>query len=66
MAEDQIYLTVDTNPNGPGLVAVMTQGQPQLGDEHCVVLSLELVKNMKEAKIWFRRMKVERPWELRN
>lgn len=66
MAEDRIYLTVDNNPNGRGLLAVMTQGHPQFGDKECVVLTLEVVKNMKEAKRWFKRMKIEQPWEVRN
>lgn len=65
MSEDRIYLTVGDDPKGRGLIAVMSQGQPQLGDAHCTVLTIEIVKNMKQAKAWFRRMKDERPWETR-
>lgn len=63
MAEDTMYLTVGKNPKGEGLIAVITLGQPQFGDKNCTVLSLEIVSNMKAAKIWFKRMKIERPWE---
>ena len=65
MSEDRMYLTVGDNPNGGGLLAIVSLGQPQFGDERCTVLTLEVVKNMKEAKQWFRRMKIERPWEPR-
>jgi hypothetical protein len=65
MAEDHIYLTVDKNPKGKGLLAVMTQGHIQYGDAECIVLTLEVVPNMKAAKKWFKQMKIERPWETR-
>jgi len=64
MAEDHIYLTVDKNPKGKGLLAIMTQGHIQYGDAS-LVLTFEVVPNMKAAKKWFRRMKIERPWETR-
>lgn len=66
MAENEIYLTVGKNPKGDGLLAIMSEGQPQMGDEKCTVLTLEVVKDMEEARTWFERMKVERPWEERN
>ena len=66
MAEDRIYLTVDKNPKGNGLLAVISQGQPQLGDDDVVVLDVTTVKNMKAARKWYKRMLIERPWELRN
>lgn len=66
MPEDTWYLTIDKNPNGKGLLAVMTQGHPQFGDTNCKVLTLEIVKNEKEAKEWFQRMKVEQPWVTRS
>ena len=31
-------------------------------DHQTIVLDVEIVKNMKEAKAWFKRMKVEQPW----
>jgi len=65
MAEDYIYLTVDKDPKGRGLLAIMTQGHPQFGDANCTVLTLEVVPNMKAAKLWFERMKIEKPWETR-
>lgn len=66
MAEDAMYLTVGDDPEGRGKLAIITIGQPQLGDERCTVLTLEIVKNMKAARAWYRRMKIERPWEARN
>jgi hypothetical protein len=66
MAEDRIYLTVDSNPNGPGLIAVISQGSPQFGDEHVTVLDVELVRNMKAAKAWYRRRRIEQPWQPRS
>jgi hypothetical protein len=69
MAEDKIYLTVSRDkrqPQNDGYIAVISQGQPQLGDNTCTVLDVELVKNMKEANAWFKRMKIDRPWETRS
>lgn len=66
MAEDVIYLTVGLDPRGRGLVAIVTMGQPQLGDENVNVLSLEIVKTEAEAKAWFEQVKIDRPWETRN
>ena len=68
MVHDGIYLTVGPNPRTPGLpklLAVITRGQPQIGDMSVLVLSVEAVNSMKEAKTWYRRMMHERPWEQR-
>ena len=65
MAESKTYLTVGDDPKGR-LLAVISEGQPQLGDANVTVLSVKPVKNMKEAKAWYRQMKMERPWEARN
>ncbi len=65
MSEDTIYLTTGPNPKGPGLLAIMTRGQMQLGDRHVEVLTLEVVQTYEEARQWFRQMKIERPWETR-
>lgn len=65
MAEDRIYLTVSREkrqPQNDGYLAIISSGQPQLGDDETTVLTLEVVKNMKEAKAWYRRMKIEQPW----
>lgn len=69
MAENKIYLTVSKSkrqPQNDGYVACISMGQPQLGDKEITVLTVELVQNMKEAKKWFKRMKVEQPWIERN
>lgn len=65
MTEARIYLTIDRKkrqPENDGYVAIISQGSPQLGDQETIVLDVEIVKNMKEAKAWFKRMKVEQPW----
>ena len=69
MAQDRIYLTVGREkrkPQNDGYIAVISQGQPQLGDEEVTVLSVEIVKNMKAAKAWYKRMCIERPWVRRS
>lgn len=65
MAEDRHYLTVGPDPKGRGLLAIISEGSPQRGDKNVTVCTLELVKNMKQAKKWFRQMMAERPWETR-
>jgi hypothetical protein len=66
MAEDRFYLTVGDDPHGRGLLAIISFGSPQYGDENVTVLTLEVVKNMKAAKRWYKRMLIEQPWEARN
>ncbi len=66
--ESKIYLTVDRKkrqPQNDGYIATISYGQPQLGDKNITVLDVEVVKNMKAAKIWYRRMLIEKPWETR-
>lgn len=65
MSERDVYLTVGDDPKGRGLLAIVSRGHPQQGDAQCTVLSVEVVKNMKAAKAWFRRVKIEQPWEIR-
>jgi hypothetical protein len=54
-------------PQNDGYIAVISRGgHPQLAPtETCEVLTLKIVPNMKAARAWFRRMKIERPWETR-
>ncbi len=69
MAEHHVYLTVareKRQPQNDGYVAVISMGSPQFGDKDTQVLSVEIVPNMKAAKAWFKKMKLERPWEVRN
>lgn len=70
MALDQIYLTVareKRQPEDDGYLAVISFGQVQLGDrmEDITVVGVKLVKNMKEARIWYKRAKADQPWETR-
>lgn len=66
MAEDKIYLTTDKNPNGPGLLAVMTLGHPQRGDADWTILLIEVVPDLDAAEEWFEEMYIEMPWERRH
>lgn len=69
MSEDTMYLTVDRHkrqPENDGYIAIISYGSPQLGDKLTTVLTVEIVKNMKEAKAWFKKMKIEQPWIARN
>lgn len=65
MSEDRVYLTVGEDPHGRGKLAIITRGCVQHGDKNVTVLTLEVVKNMKAAKSWYRRMLVEQPWVMR-
>lgn len=66
MAESKIYLTTAPNPKGPGLLAVISRGQPQLGDLDVTVLDMEVCGTEDEARNWYQRMLIEKPWEQRN
>lgn len=66
MVEHRVYLTYGPNPKGKGLLAVISQGQPQFGDIQTIILNVEIVPNRKAAKVWYRKMLVERPWEVRS
>lgn len=68
MAEDQIYLTVGSDPKDETqLLAVMSLGSPQMGDKNVEILTLETFDDGPEAKNkinkWFERMLMVRPWE---
>jgi hypothetical protein len=66
MAEDRLYLTVDDHkrqPQNDGYIAVISRGHPKAGDQNSTVLMVKVVKNAQEAKAWFKRMEIERPWE---
>jgi hypothetical protein len=65
MAAGKVYLTCGADPKGRGILAVISEGHPQRGDGKIVVLSVEVCKNMKAAKKWYRRMMIEKPWEVR-
>ena len=65
--KEKLYLTVGNHPQKPGkLIAIVTDGHFRRGDKQTKVLTLEVVKTQAEAKDWFERVKVTRPWETRN
>lgn len=68
MALDVMYLTVGREKHDArGYLAVISYGSSQRGDRECdcTVLSVEIVENMKAAKFWYKRIKIEKPWEMR-
>lgn len=60
-----MYLTYQQSSG----IAVITDKHPRKRSgelaEGVTVLSVERCPNMKAARKWFKRMKVERPWETR-
>jgi hypothetical protein len=61
---NRLCLTTGRDEQGR-LIAICSDGSPQLGDTHVTILSLEVVQTVSEAQEWFGRMVVERPWETR-
>lgn len=57
------YLTCGDNPNGLGILAIISRGSPQFGDAEVALCDLEVCKNMKAAKKWYRRQMKTKPWE---
>jgi hypothetical protein len=57
------YLTCGDNPKGRGILAIISLGSPQRGDAEVTVCDLEICKNMKAAKKWYRRQMKTKPWE---
>jgi hypothetical protein len=57
------YLTCGPNPKGRGILAIISKGSPQRGDQDVVICDLEICKNMKAAKKWYARQMKTRPWE---
>lgn len=61
----KLYLTFGKDMKGRKL-AIITDGHFRFGDDETIILDLnDKCKNMKEAKIWFKRMQIEKPWETR-
>lgn len=61
-------LTVREHPREKGkFLAIMADGNPQLGLDEVTVLTLEVFEGprcvaVKSAKLWFKKMKREMPW----
>jgi len=47
------------------LIAVITDGSPQMGHAEVTILDLKPVDDEEEANVWFEEMKILRPWEAR-
>ena len=63
MAENFYYLT--TAMKDGVMIAVISLGSPQKGDKDITVCSVTSVKDVYEARQWFARMMLEKPWEVR-
>lgn len=57
------YLTCGSDPHGRGILAIISLGSPQRGDDEITVCDMEVCKSMKAAKKWYRRQMKTRPWE---
>ena len=44
------------------LLAILTDGSQKDGDKEIIVLSVQIVKNKKEAQVWFNKQIEEMPW----
>ena len=60
------FLTIGPDPKGRGLLAIISDGTPQMGHDPVTVLSLTVVENEAAARTWFEEVKETRPWESRN
>lgn len=59
-----LYLTTGRDPAGR-MLAMCSDGSPQLGHSVVSILAIEVVSDIDEATDWFKRMKRDRPWETR-
>lgn len=59
-----LYLTVGRTLDGR-MVAVCADGTLHRGHRPVTILSVEAVETEAEAKEWFERVILERPWETR-
>jgi hypothetical protein len=59
------YLTTAPDPKGRGLMAVISDGTPQLGHDPVTILSVKVVPDVEAARVWFEQAKASRPWEQR-
>lgn len=57
------YLTCGNDPKGRGILAIISLGSPQRGDEEVTVCDVEVFPSKKAAKKWYRRQMKARPWE---
>lgn len=57
------YLTCGDDPHGRGILAIISLGSPQRGDKEVTLCDLEVCKNMKAAKKWYRRQMETKPWQ---
>ena len=66
MAEDTYYLTVSPDPEGGGVLALISRGHPKFKDEHVEVLDVALVKDQADAERWYQQEMLTKPWEDRS
>lgn len=65
MADHLHYLSVGPDSKGRGLLAVISQGSLQKGDQDVLICDVKIVADMDEARAWYHQMMIERPWEQR-
>jgi hypothetical protein len=60
-----LYLTTGPDKEGRGLLALISDGSPQWGDEEITVLDVEIFQSIEEAREWFAEMQILQPWNRR-
>lgn len=59
-----LYLTTGRTEDGR-MMAICSDGTPQLGHSPVNVLTIEAVKSFEDAQCWFNYVKQTKPWETR-
>jgi hypothetical protein len=65
MNASRFYLTVEPDPESGTLIAIISQGHPQRGDEEVTVCDVRRVQPYSGAEAWFKKQCITRPWEKR-
>jgi hypothetical protein len=55
------YISLGRDESGR-LLAIVTKGHPNAGDNKVEVCDIEIVKNLEEAAEWFTKSLTEKPW----
>lgn len=59
-----LYLTVGRCDDGR-MLAICSDGTQQRGHTPVTILTIQVVATVAEARDWFKRVILERPWETR-
>lgn len=57
------YLATMPNPKGPGFMAVISDGSPQMGHDPVEIMDMDRFDTLEDARAWFEARCVEMPYE---